>query len=178
LLQARKILEALRHKRVSHVVALPDNASSALLELLREEGSPRVCFVTREGEAFALASGLWVGGARPLVLIQNTGLLESGDALRGTALRMRVPLVCLVTYRGYGTLGAAGTRPVIPVSGEALSRSEIDSVAVLTEPTLRAWGVPFDFLERDEDLARLDHAFAEAERLQQPVALLLTGATA
>lgn len=93
-------------------------------------------------------------------------------------MRMRVPLVCLVTYRGYGTLGAAGSGPAAPPSGESLSRADLDSVAVLTEPTLRAWGVPLDLLGRDEDLGRLNHAFAEAERLQQPVALLLTGATA
>jgi sulfopyruvate decarboxylase subunit alpha len=158
------------------VVALPDNASAALLWLLAAADDPRVVPVTREGEAFAVASGLWVGGASPVVLIQNTGLLESGDALRGTAMRMRVPLVCLVTYRGYASLptprGAAA-----PIDGESLGRPEVDSVAVLTEPTLRAWGVPFDLLHRDEDLPRLDEAFARATLLEQPVAMLIPGAT-
>src|SRR5688572_19701884 len=83
LIQARRILETLRRHHVSHVVALPDNASAALLSLLATADGPRMVAVTREGEAFAVASGLWVGGAVPLVLIQNTGLLESGDALRG-----------------------------------------------------------------------------------------------
>jgi sulfopyruvate decarboxylase subunit alpha len=175
-LRAASILDALRRRQVTHVVALPDNASGALLALLQAEGSPRVVPVTREGEAFAVASGLWVGGAVPVVLIQNTGLLESGDALRGTAMRMRVPLVCLVTYRGYASLptprGAAA-----PIDGEALSRPDVDSVAVLTEPTLRAWGVPYDFLHLDRDLSRLDEAFAKAAVLEQPVAVLIPGAT-
>lgn len=175
MVHARKILEVLRRHGVSHVVTLPDNASSALLELLLSEGGPRVSFVTREGEAFALASGLWIGGALPLVLIQNTGLLESGDALRGTAMRMRVPLVCIITYRGHATLGERPDPPSI--DGEVLSRPQVDSVAVLTEPTLRAWGVPYDFLGRDADLPRLGEAFVQAEHMQQPVALLLTEAT-
>ena len=158
------------------MVALPDNASAALLALLAAEGSPRVVGVTREGEAFALASGLWVGGASPVVLIQNTGLLESGDALRGTAMRMRVPLLCLVTYRGYASLAALPDRTG-PLAAEALSRPDVDSTALLTEPTLAAWGVPYTFLHRDEDVPRIGEAFRQAARLEQPVALLVPGAT-
>ena len=173
-LQARRIVETLRSQRVSHVVSLPDNASAALLALLGAGGSPRLVPVTREGEAFAIAAGLWVGGARPLVLIQNTGLLESGDALRGTAMRMRVPLVCLVTVRGYGTLARA---PGAAPGGQVLSRPDVDSVAVLTEPTLAAWGIPDTFLHRDEDVPRIGEAFGQAARLEQPVALLVPGAT-
>lgn len=158
------------------MVALPDNASAALLTLLEREGRPRVVWVTREGEAFAVASGLWAGGAAPVVLIQNTGLLESGDALRGTAMRMRIPLVCLVTYRGYASLRAAG-EPAPPVDGALLGRPDVDSVAALTEPTLRAWAVPYEFLHEDADIPRLRAAFARAAALEQPVALLLPGAT-
>ena len=50
----------------------------------------RVC---REGEAWAIAAGLWIGGARPLVVIQNTGLFESGDSLRNALLRSRAAAV-------------------------------------------------------------------------------------
>jgi sulfopyruvate decarboxylase TPP-binding subunit len=165
----------LRRQQVTHVVTLPDNASAALLSLLESEAGPRVVWVTREGEAFAVASGLWVGGASPVVLIQNTGLLESGDALRGTAMRMRVPLVCLVTYRGYASLHGAGPLPA--ADGALLARVDVDSVAVLTEPTLRAWGLPYTFLDDDGDLPRLTEAFADAARLEQPVALLIPEAT-
>ena len=171
------IREVLRQQQVTHVVALPDNASSALLSLLQSGGSPRVLGVAREGEAFAMASGLWVGGAVPVVLIQTTGLLESGDALRGTAMRMRVPLVCLVTYRGYGSLSALGRAPDV-IDGEVLSRPDVDSVAVLAEPTLRAWRLPYDFLHRDEDVPKLGEAFRQAALRQQPVAVLITEATA
>jgi sulfopyruvate decarboxylase TPP-binding subunit len=175
MVQARLIAEALRARQVTHVVSLPDNASAALLARLQEEGGPRVVGVTREGEAFALAAGLWAGGARPVVLIQNTGLLESGDALRGTAMRMRVPLVCLVTCRGYATL--ARTHGGAP-DAETLSRPDVDSVAVLTEPTLQAWGVPFRLVRGDDELPRLAEAFEEAERGERPVAVLLPGETA
>ena len=170
--QAQLVLDVLYQQRVTDVVSLPDNSSAALLGLLRESGEIRLLSVTREGEAFALAAGLWMGGRNPLVLIQNTGLLESGDGLRGTLSRMRIPVVCLVTYRGYAKLARWGAPP--EPSPEILSRPDLDSVAVMTEPTLRAWGVPFDFLHTDEDISKVSAAFAQAQELSAPVAVLVT----
>jgi len=170
--QAQLVLDVLSRHGVTDVVSLPDNSSSALLALLRQSGEIRLLSVTREGEAFALAAGLWLGGRNPLVLIQNTGLLESGDSLRGTLVRMRIPVVCLVTYRGYAKL--AGLEAPPDPSAEVLSRPDLDSVAVMTEPTLRAWGVPFDFLHTNEDIGKISAAFAQAQQLSAPVAVLVT----
>jgi sulfopyruvate decarboxylase subunit alpha len=171
---ARSILDILRRQAVTDVVGVPDNSSAALYTLLDGEPALKVRPVTREGEAFALAMGLWMGGRHPVLLIQNTGLFESGDALRGTLTRMRIPIVCLVTYRGYGkTMRSFGHIPV-PDDPQLLSRSDVDNCAPLTEPTLRAWGLPFDFVHTDEDLPRLEAAFARARDRDAPVAVLIT----
>lgn len=175
MIHARLIVDELRRQRVTDVLGVPDNASKALLDLLATEPAIRLLTVTREGEAFAIASGLWVGGRTPVVLIQNTGLLEAGDALRGTAMRMRVPLVCLVTVRGHARMAARGLRPSAEsVNAELLSQPDLDSVAVLTEPTLRAWGVPWEVLSTDADLPRLAAAFRRGQEGEQPVAVLIT----
>jgi sulfopyruvate decarboxylase TPP-binding subunit len=175
IIRAHLILDELRRHGVTDVVTLPDNASKALLDLIAADPGLRLLTVTREGEAFAIASGLWVGGRVPIVVLQNTGLLETGDALRGTAMRMRVPLVCLVTYRGHATLGAAGVAPSAEtMAGALLSRADVDSVAVLTEPTLRAWGVPWEVVAGDADVPKVARVFARARELEQPVAALIT----
>jgi len=172
------ILDELRKQGVTDVLGVPDNAARALLDLLAPDPSIRLLTVTREGEAFAIASGLWVGGRRPVVLIQNTGLLESGDALRGTAMRMRVPLVCLVTVRGHARMAARGAPPAAEaLDAELLSRPDLDSVALLTEPTLRAWGLPWEALGEDADLPRLGAAFRKAQAGERPVAVLITSET-
>jgi hypothetical protein len=173
-MQANLILDELRNNLVTHVVGLPDNTSAALFSLLNSNEEPRLLTVTREGEAFAVAAGLWVGGKNPIALIQNTGLLESGDGLRGTIMRMRIPLVCLVTYRGYSTMVDGKLSPVRePVNPEILSRPDLDSVALLTEPTLQAWGLPYDFLFADEDLPKISQAFRKAQETFQPTVLLI-----
>lgn len=178
MIHADLMLDELRKQQVTDVLGVPDNAAKALLDLLGAEPSIRLLTVTREGEAFAIASGLWVGGRRPVVLIQNTGLLESGDALRGTAMRMRVPLVCLITVRGYARMAARGGPPAAEsLDAELLSRPDLDSVALLTEPTLRAWGLPWGVMGEDADLPRLGAAFLRAQAHEHPVAVLITGDT-
>lgn len=178
MIRARLILDELRAQGVTDVLGVPDNAAKALLDLLATQPAIRVLTVTREGEAFAIAAGLWVGGRTPLVLIQNTGLLESGDALRGTAMRMRVPLVCLVTVRGHARMVARGPAPAAEaLDAELLSRPDLDSVALLTEPTLRAWGIPWEVVSSDADLPRLSDAFRRSREREQLVAVLITGET-
>jgi sulfopyruvate decarboxylase TPP-binding subunit len=145
------VVHALVSAGVTHVVGIPDNTSASLFDAIARHASIRLVTVTREGEAIALASGLWLGGASPLVVIQNTGLLESGDALRGTATRMAAAVPILVTGRGYAKLAAAGLTPDEPPSLELLTRADVDSAAMLTEPTLEAWGIPFLRCEGDDD---------------------------
>jgi sulfopyruvate decarboxylase TPP-binding subunit len=173
MIRAQLIYEELKKQGVSHVIGIPDNSSAALITMLSDQGAemPFVC-VTREGEAFAVASGVWMGGKTPVVLIQNTGFLESGDSFRGTALRMRIPLVCLITYRGYQKMGSAS--PDRPWDAVTLSRADLDSVALFTEPTLDAWGLPYSFLRDEQDLPRIAEAFQVAESQMRPVAVLIT----
>jgi len=171
---ARAILEILKHQGVTDAIGVPDNSSAALYSLLATDPDVRPRLVTREGEAFAMAMGLWMGGRHPVLLIQNTGFFESGDALRGTLTRMRIPIVCLVTYRGYNkTIKSFGRIPET-VDADLLSRSDVDNCAPITEPTLRAWGLPYDFLHTDEDLPKLEAAFRKVRTLDAPVAVLVT----
>jgi sulfopyruvate decarboxylase TPP-binding subunit len=171
---ARSILEILERQGVTDVLGVPDNSSAALYTLLGSHPTVRPRPVTREGEAFAMAMGLWMGGRQPVLLIQNTGFFESGDALRGTLTRMRIPIVCIITYRGYNkTIKSFGAIPTA-VDAELLSRSDVDNCAPITEPTLRAWGLPYEFLHTDEDLPVLESAFARARERDAPVAVLVT----
>jgi sulfopyruvate decarboxylase TPP-binding subunit len=171
----KAVLEALEGVGVTHVLGIPDNTTGSLFDALQDHPRLRLVAVTREGEAFAVASGLWLGGASPLVVIQNTGLLESGDALRGTAIRMGAPIPFVVTGRGYAKMEAAGLGPDTPRTPELLTRAELDSVAFLTEPTLNAWAIPYRRCGPGDDVAgSFAELVTEAAAGAHPRALLLT----
>ena len=156
--RAQRIARALVGIGTTHAVGVPDNASRFVFEFLESDASVQVVPVCREGEAWSLASGLWVGGAQAVVIIQNTGFLESGDALRGTAIQMGVPLVALLGYRGH----------------RSLSGRDPDSAASFFEPTLRAWGLPYHFLADQDEEQIFKRALAQARSRRGPVAVLMT----
>jgi sulfopyruvate decarboxylase TPP-binding subunit len=115
----------------------------------------RVC---REGEAWAIAAGLWIGGARPVVVIQNTGLFESGDSLRNVLFDLGLPLYALIGYRSY------------------LIEGSTDSARRFTEPVLDAWGVDRVLVESDDDLPRLaEHMQTCGQAGRAGIALIAEG---
>ena len=158
---AQKIVDALKKQKITHVIGVPDNGSARIYELLRADPEIDVITVTREGEAFAVAAGLFAGGKNPILIIQNTGFLESGDALRGTVFNMQVPVVVLIGYRGFYNRDDDG--------------QWIDSVASFLEPTLKAWSLPYQMLETDSDIESIQWAFQKSEATSLPTAVLLIG---
>lgn len=170
MLTTRRLLDCFKELKISHVVGLPDNSTAALFHELADDPEIYLINVTREGEAFATAAGLWIGGQNPLILIQNTGFLESGDALRGTLTRMRIPVVMLVSYRGYKSLPTPAPTTLTP---DDLSRREIDSVATLLEPTLCAWNIPYELVSDNSELAKIRTAYERAQSEMRPTAIII-----
>lgn len=174
---ATSLLRELLSLGMTHLVGLPDNGSARLFEVAAEDADVDLLTVTREGEAFAIASGMWLGGCRPVVVVQNTGLLESGDSLRGTALRMGAPLLVLIGVRGDAKMKAhaesIAQARAAGRSGDTMKRPDIDSVALMTEPTLRAWEIPYREYATDADGEAVRALWELADAESRPVALLL-----
>jgi sulfopyruvate decarboxylase TPP-binding subunit len=150
------IIEELKKNNFTHVVWLPDSETNFMYQLLNGEPSLDLVPVCREGETMAIAAGLWVGGMKPVVLIQNTGIFESGDSIRGLGLDISQPLVMLVGYRGWSRHGITN-----------------DSAARFIEHILHAWGISYYLIETDDDAGRITSALEEAERTSKPVAVLV-----
>jgi len=155
-LTAAAVVNELRRCGVTDVVWLPDSESGHLYACLRDDAALRLVPVCREGEAIAIALGLMVGGRRPAVVMQNTGLFESGDSLRGLGLNLGLPLLLLISYRGY-----SGSLP------------PTDSAAVYLEPILRAWGLAYYLVESDADVGLIGTALAAAQAQQRPAVALM-----
>ena len=155
ILHPSSVVAELKKNNISHVVWLPDSETNFMFQLLTNEPTLDLVPVCREGETMAIAAGLWVGGKRPIVLIQNTGIFEAGDSIRGLGLDVNQPLVMLVGYRGWSRHGLTK-----------------DSAARFIEHILHAWGITYYLIETDEDADRISLAIEEADRTSKPVAVL------
>lgn len=141
---------------ITHVVTVPDSTVGQWEHAIERSGIGllRVC---REGEAWAVAAGLYLGGARPLVMIQCTGLFESGDALRNVLHDWKLPIPSIIGYRSY-------------LNQDTLPG---DTCLVFTEPILRAWQIDYLLITAPEQhglmAAHLDACRAAA----RPGAILI-----
>lgn len=131
-----KLARTLIDAGVTHVVWLPDSALGPWETWLEQPGL-RLVRVCREGEAWAIAAGLLLGGARPLVMIQNTGLFESGDAMRNVLFDLRLAVPAVIGYRGY----------LVPNSTDTARR--------FTEPVLKGWGLEYVVVDGPDGLPKL-----------------------
>jgi hypothetical protein len=87
---------------------------------------------------------------------------------------MGVPLLLLITCRGYAKARAAGLDPdTVGVDRDVLVRADLDSVAHMTGKTLEAWGIPFNFLRDSRNLDPIREAWGRAREEERPVAVLV-----
>jgi sulfopyruvate decarboxylase subunit alpha len=84
-----------------HVVYVPDNPLSHVLRKLRGDyADVKTTLATREEEAFGIAAGLYLGGVRPTVMLQSSGLGNSLNALTSLILPYQIPMLIVISMRG------------------------------------------------------------------------------
>ena len=155
-LRPETLIDEFKKNGVTHVITIPDSETNYLYELMAEQPWLDLVPVSREGEAMSVALGLNVAGKVPICLIQNTGMMESGDSIRGMALDAGFPLVLVVGYRGWTRRGVT-----------------TDTAARFTEPFLHAFGISYYLVEHDIDGDRISAAFEDARSTRRPVVVLI-----
>jgi sulfopyruvate decarboxylase subunit alpha len=166
-----EFIAGLRRHKILHLVTVANAEGAALYFRLRDEPDFEVVEACREGEAVALATGLYLGGCRPLLSIENFGLYEALDTLRGLPMDIGIPLPMLIGHTGMPEHGAEETYTA--------QYGNIASQALLggrwTKPVLEAIGVPFTYIapsaEPEVVAAAVDSAFTASS----PTALLIKG---
>jgi hypothetical protein len=132
MLTGDSVVRAIAAAGFTHVVWIPDSHLGTWDAALIASQTMRLIRPTREGEAVAIAAGLMLGRARPLVAIQCTGFFEAGDAVRNVVHDLKLPLKLLVGVRSWRAASAGK-------SGDNCPR--------FAEPLVQAWGLPAEWLD-------------------------------
>lgn len=158
-LWARALCSGLAAIGCRDVVYVPDNPLSHILRVLQDEHrGVRATLATREEEAFGIAAGLYLGGARPAVMLQSSGLGNSLNAIGSLLVPYRIPVLMLISMRGEEGEWNAAQSPM----GRAV------------RPILDALGIPHVLVPDAETAgAVVRRAGADAFAGRRPVACLL-----
>jgi len=142
---------------ITHLITVPDSTLGRWESAIEQLGATRIVRVCREGEAWSVAAGLHLGGATPVVMIQCTGLFESGDALRNTLHDWKLPIFSIIGYRSY------------------LNQETIpgDSCLVFTEPVLDAWRIDYRLITEPNQLDVIREHYLACRSAGKPGAALI-----
>ena len=142
---------------ITHVVTVPDSTIGPWQEAIEQHGRTRVVRGCREGEAWQVAAGLQLGGKTPLVMIQCTGLFESGDALRNALHDWKLPIFSIIGYRSY-------------LNQDTLPG---DTCLVFTEPVLDAWRIDYKLITQPSQFEEIANHYGACRALGKPGAIVI-----
>ena len=153
-------LEGLDQAGVDFVSGLPDGWQRDLHEAIERDDRFRYVPVCNEGVGFSVCAGAWMGGRRPALIMENSGLRVAAEYIARISLGTGVPVLLLLSYRGdVGETEHWG----IPHG-------------IVVEPLLDALRVPYQIVRDPDDLRQ---AIKRAQRLAQaqlhPAAVLVSG---
>lgn len=156
---SKLVYDALVRAGITIVSALPETWLVHLIRLADADPSMTLVRLAKEEEGVGIAAGVHLAGGRSALLMQNHGLLQAVNGIVSLAQLYRIPLLMLISDRGY-----LGERDPWQTQGGKATR-----------PVLDALGIVRAELFRPEDAAAtVGQAMTLAQASLSPVAVLLT----
>ena len=154
------IIDALKRTGVEFVISVPDICTSAgLLKPISEDPALRLVRVCKEDEGVSICASLSFCDRRGVLLMQQTGLMDSLNALRAIGVDYRNP-VCMM-------VGLLGKEPDV-----APADSRSFGVRVI-QPMLDVMGVQHCVINSNAGIDAAMQAIDGAYRNSAPLVILL-----
>src|SRR5436190_12798689 len=135
---SRLIYDALKACGIRLVSALPETWLVHLIRMAEEDPEMILVRLAKEEEGVGVSAGAHLAGLPSAMLMQNHGFLASINGIVSCAHLYKIPLLMLISYRG-----GFGERDPWQTQG-----------GNVTEPLLRALGIPYQLLDEPSTVAK------------------------
>ena len=88
--------QLLRSHGFNFFTGVPDSTFKGVINILENDVTVSYIPAVREDAAIGLATGAYLGGHRPMVLMQNSGLGVSINALASLPILYQIPMLVLI----------------------------------------------------------------------------------
>ena len=154
---SRKIVDDLVANRIGFATTVPCKHLAGLIEGLETSNEIRHVPSTKEDEGMGLCAGAYMGGTRPTIVMQNTALGVTVNALATLIQFYQIPLPMLISYRG--EVGE-------PVACQV-------EMALHTKPLLQQLGIPSYHFRAPAQVEELDGILKHTQMCKKPTAILM-----
>jgi sulfopyruvate decarboxylase subunit alpha len=157
---AKEALNALVDSGIDFAACLPDSAFQELYMPLSAEAKIDYVQVANEGDGVGICMGAWLGGKKPVLVMENSGFAVTPYALMRGPIAFGIPMLLLIAHRG----GFHDERWFSVPFGWG------------TEPLLDAMRISYELVTRTEDVrGAVMGAVKSMNSMQAPVAVLFSG---
>ncbi|MBR3113322.1 MAG: sulfopyruvate decarboxylase subunit alpha [Methanobrevibacter sp.] len=94
------VFDGLKDAGIDLIVSVPCVNLSKILNMIDEDEDIIHIPVTREEEGIGICAGAYLGGKKPAILMQNSGLGNSINALKSLTELYEMPLLMIMSHRG------------------------------------------------------------------------------
>ena len=154
------IIDAVKQSGVEFIVSVPDIVTSdGLLWPIARNNDFRLVRVCKEDEGVSICGAMSYNDTRALLLMQQTGLMDSLNAIRAIGMDYQLPICMMV--------GLQGKEP-------ELRSAESASYGVrIIEPVLDAMQIPYRVIEEPTDVEHIADDIDAAYRQSRTFVFLI-----
>lgn len=96
----QKLYDVIKQSGINLLLSVPCAMIKGLLEIIDDQNEIPHVSVTREEEGVGIAAGAYLGGKIPALLMQNSGLGNSINAIKSLLEIYEIPVIFIMTHRG------------------------------------------------------------------------------
>lgn len=155
---SQAIYEGIKNAGINFIVSVPCVNLQNLFQLIEKDEEIIYIPVTREEEGIGILSGAYLAGKKPCILMQNSGLGNSVNALASLCQLYKIPLIMIMSHRG--TKGE-------PIIGQV-------PMGLATPKILKSLNITF-YKPNNPKIAKdiVSESWKLAEKEQNPIGILL-----
>ena len=95
-----KLYDAVKQSGINLLLSVPCAMIKGLLKVIDDKNEITHLSVTREEEGVGIAAGAYLGGKIPALLMQNSGLGNSINAIKSLLELYEIPIIFIMSHRG------------------------------------------------------------------------------
>ena len=153
---SQKIITNLKSGGVDFFLSVPCKLLANMITILENDKDIYYSAISREEEGMGICAGAYLGNKLPCIMMQNTGIGNSVNAIVSLLQLYNIPVVFLISYRG---------TPGEPIGAQG-------GMASVTEDILKTLRIPMLNCNNEKDLDKISTFANHAKVIESPVAVM------
>jgi len=152
-----ELYNGIKESGINLILSVPCILLRGLLNLINERNEILYIPLTREEEGIGIAAGAYLGGNFPAILMQNSGLGNSVNAIKSLLELYDIPVIFIISHRGGKDEKILAQKPM----GE------------ITEKLLEVIGIKTWSIKSNDEIFKLKEAISYSQNNCRSVGVLL-----